>query len=95
MNSAADSKRLYEARACRPDSIVRVGIATTSCIEATDRSAVDLGYHVTLVTDAVATFSRKEHHTTVAEIYPQIAHAVLDTNQLVNALQTEKVTHDS
>ena len=75
--------------------LILVGMATNSCIEATARSAVDLGYHVTLVTDAVATFSRKEHHTTVAEIYPQIAHAVVDTNQLVDALQTEKVTHDS
>jgi len=75
--------------------LILVGMATNSCIEATARSAVDLGYHVTLVTDAVAAFSPKEHHKTVAEIYPLIAHAVLVTNQVVDALQTEKVAHDS
>jgi nicotinamidase-related amidase len=71
--------------------LILVGMATNSCIEATARSAVDLGYHVTLVTDAVAAFSPKEHHATVTEIYPMIAHAVLDSNEVVAALQTDKV----
>ena len=75
--------------------LILVGMATNSCIEATARSAVDLGYHVTLVTDAVAAFAPKEHHTTVAESYPMIAHAVVDTNQVVDALQAKEVAHDS
>lgn len=75
--------------------LMLVGMVTNSCIEATARSAVDLGYHVTLVTDAVAAFSPEEHHRTVAEIYPMIAHAVQDTAQVLTALQAEDATHDS
>ena len=35
-----------------------VGIATDACITATAREAKDLGYEVTIVSDACATFER-------------------------------------
>jgi len=72
--------------------LIIVGLITNSCIEATARSAVDFGYHVTLVTDAVAAFSPEEHAKTVSEIYPMIAHRVRTTNQLVDGLISERVT---
>jgi nicotinamidase-related amidase len=75
--------------------LIIVGMITNSCIEATARSAVDLGYHVTLVTDAVAAFSPQEHAMTVTQNYPMIAHNVLNTDQLVEALKAEEVAHAS
>jgi nicotinamidase-related amidase len=38
--------------------LVIAGIATDACVTATAREAKDLGYHVTLIGDASATFSR-------------------------------------
>lgn len=67
--------------------LVIVGLITNSCIEATARSAVDLGYHVTLVTDAVAAFSPIEHDLAIHENYPRIAHRVTDTSGLLETLK--------
>lgn len=66
--------------------LVIVGMVTNSCIEATARSAVDLGYHVTLVTDGVAAFRPIEHSLAITENYPSIGHVVTDTASLLNAL---------
>jgi len=75
--------------------LIIVGLITNSCIEATARSAVDLGYHVSLVTDAVAAFSPGEHARTVTQIYPLIAHRVLSTHQVIDGLRTAELSHDS
>lgn len=66
--------------------LVIIGLITNSCIEATARSAVDLGYHVTLVTDAVAAFSPAEHDLAIRENYPRIGHVVTDTSRLLESL---------
>lgn len=64
-----------------------VGLITNSCIEATARSAIDLGYHVTLVTDAVAAFSSVEHYTTLRERYPLLAHNLTTTKEILTTLE--------
>lgn len=67
--------------------LIIIGLITNSCIEATARSAVDLGYHVTLVTDAVAAFSPVEHELAIRETYPRIGHLVTDTSRLLDTLR--------
>jgi nicotinamidase-related amidase len=37
-----------------------IGLLANTCIESTGRYAMDLGYHVTLVKDATAAFSKAE-----------------------------------
>lgn len=44
------------------------GVVTDQCVEGAVRSACDLGYLVTLVTDACATASRERHETSLAAI---------------------------
>lgn len=67
--------------------LIIVGLVTNSCIEATARSAVDLGYHVTLVTDAVAAFAPIEHDLAIRENYPRIGHRVTDTSTLLKSME--------
>ncbi|MCP1174931.1 isochorismatase family cysteine hydrolase [Ralstonia chuxiongensis] len=67
--------------------LIIVGLITNTCIEATARSAVDLGYHVTLVTDAVAAFAPVEHDLAIRENYPRIGHHVTDTSTLLNSME--------
>ena len=67
------------------DRIILVGLLANTCIEATGRFGMELGYHVTLVKDATAAFSREEMYA--AEINgPTFAHAVTTTRELVDAL---------
>ena len=58
------------------DHVVVVGLASNTCVESTARYAVEMGYHTTLLTDAVATFSMEEHKAAVELDYPRIAHNV-------------------
>ena len=65
------------------------GCISNTCIEATARSAVDLGYHVTVVTDAIAAFSPGDHKFAVRTTLPLIAHRALYTAQAVAELRGE------
>jgi len=70
----------------RISQIVLVGLIANTCVESTARAAVDLGYHVTLVRDATAAFSREAMHAAHEINAPGFAHAVLGTAQLFGAL---------
>lgn len=48
--------------------LVVVGFVTDQCISSAVRDACDLGYLVTLLTDACATYSQERHDTSIAHI---------------------------
>jgi ureidoacrylate peracid hydrolase len=50
------------------DFLVVSGLLTDQCISSAVRDACDLGYLVTLVTDACATYSRQRHDTSLSHI---------------------------
>ncbi|MGX9889676.1 isochorismatase family cysteine hydrolase [Streptomyces sp. NPDC002276] len=66
--------------------IVLIGLVANTCIEATGRFGMELGYHVTLVKDATAAFSAEAMHTAHAVNGPTYAHAVLTTEELLAQL---------
>lgn len=66
--------------------LILAGCITNTCIEATARSGVDLGYHVTVVTDAVAAFSPAEHEFALEVTLQLIVHRTLTTAQAVAEL---------
>ena len=69
-----------------------VGCISKTCIEATVRNAVDLAYHGTVVTDAMAAFSPTEHNLAVEHSFRLIAHATATTKQVVQQL-ADSVQH--
>ncbi len=48
--------------------LIVCGMLTDQCISSTVRDACDLGYLVTLITDACATYSRERHDTAIDHI---------------------------
>jgi nicotinamidase-related amidase len=52
--------------------IVLAGVSTSSGVEATARSAYDLGYHVVFATDAMTDMSRDMHDHSVEKAFPKI-----------------------
>jgi nicotinamidase-related amidase len=68
-------------------SVILVGLIANTCIEATGRYAMELGYHVTLVKDATAAFSPDRMHAAHELNGPNFAHAILTTQELLAALQ--------
>ena len=73
----------------RPTSSVTlvVGLATKTCLESTARDAVEMGYHTTLLTGAVATFSHEEHKAAIEFDYPRIVHVVFTVNEFLASVE--------
>lgn len=63
--------------------IFLAGISTSSGVEATGRSAFDLGYNVVFVTDAVTDMSAETHKHTIEKIFPKLG----ETETTENILQ--------
>ncbi|MFT4436528.1 cysteine hydrolase family protein [Caballeronia sp. 15715] len=66
--------------------LILIGMLANSCIESTARWGMELGYHVTLVTDATAAFGHDEMHTAHKVSGPLYAHAMHTTAELTQAL---------
>ena len=63
--------------------IILVGMVANTCIESTGRFGMELGYHVTLVKDATAAFSRAAMQAALEVNWPTFAHSILTTAQLL------------
>ena len=73
-----------EAARC-PENHPGWALVANTCIESTGRFGMELGYHVTLVKDATAAFSREAMHA--AQVNgPTFAHAILTTAELLAAI---------
>jgi len=66
--------------------LIVIGLIAHTCVEATVRYAAELGYEVTMVKDATASYSEEEMHAALAINIPNYARAIVTTNQVVDAL---------
>ncbi|WP_406344413.1 cysteine hydrolase family protein [Streptomyces sp. NBC_01578] len=66
--------------------IVLIGMRANTCIETTARFAQELGYHVTLIKDAIAAFRPEEMQATFELNAPTYAHAVLTAEEFISGL---------
>ncbi len=67
--------------------VILIGLVANTCIETTGKYAAELGYHVTLVTDATAAFSKEAMHAAHEINGPTYAHALLSTKELLASLE--------
>lgn len=70
--------------------IVLAGVATSSGVEATARSAYDLGYHVVLVVDAMTDRDAEAHRHSVERVFPNLAETDT-TDNIVELLERDAV----
>lgn len=66
--------------------VMIVGLLANTCIEATARFAMELGYHVTLVRDATAAFRPEMMYAAHELNGPTYAHSIVSTRELIEAL---------
>lgn len=69
------------------EHIVICGLLSSTCAEMTGRHGVELGYRVTMVTDAVADMSEEAHRVAVEINYPRFSHSVVTTDQAIEILR--------
>jgi ureidoacrylate peracid hydrolase len=63
--------------------LIVVGLIAHTCVEATVRFAAELGYDVTVVKDATASYSDDEMHAALEVNIPNYASAILTTDEVV------------
>jgi nicotinamidase-related amidase len=68
--------------------LIVIGLIAHTCVEATVRYGAELGYEVTMVKDATASYSDSEMHAALEVNIPNYATAVLTTNDVVNAISS-------
>jgi ureidoacrylate peracid hydrolase len=88
--------RHSEATACKLKrhgihKLIVVGQKANTCIEATVRYAAELGYDVTLVKDAIASYNWEEMRTTLEINLPNYATSILSAADTIAALEHTSV----
>jgi ureidoacrylate peracid hydrolase len=68
--------------------LIVIGLLAHTCLEATVRFAAELGYEVTVVKDATASYSDKEMHAALEVNLPNYASAIVATNEIVDLLSS-------
>ncbi|MCW2660983.1 MAG: isochorismatase hydrolase [Mycobacterium sp.] len=66
--------------------LIMVGLIAHTCLEATVRYGAELGYEVTVVKDATASYSDTEMHAALEVNIPNYASAILTADEVVDAL---------
>ena len=69
--------------------LIVIGLIAHTCVEATVRYAVELGYEVTVVRDATSDYSDEHMHAALDVNLPNYASAIVTTNQIVDSIALE------
>ena len=68
--------------------LIVIGLIAHTCVEATVRFAAELGYDVTLVKDATASYSDREMHAALNVNIPNYASAIVTTREMVDSISS-------
>jgi ureidoacrylate peracid hydrolase len=66
--------------------LIMIGLIAHTCLEATVRFGAELGYEVTVVKDATASYSEVEMHAALEVNIPNYATAILSTEEILEAI---------
>ncbi|MCV7398669.1 cysteine hydrolase [Mycobacterium fragae] len=68
--------------------LIMTGLIAHTCLEATVRYGAELGYEVTVIKDATASYSDKEMYAALEVNIPNYATAVVSTDEIIEALSS-------
>jgi nicotinamidase-related amidase len=66
--------------------LIIIGLIAHTCVEATVRYGAELGYEVTMVKDATASYSDEQMHAALDINIPNYASAIVCTDEIVRSL---------
>jgi nicotinamidase-related amidase len=66
--------------------LIVIGLLAHTCLESTVRFAAELGYQVTVVKDATASYSEEQMHAALDINIPNYASAIVSTEEIVASL---------
>ena len=66
--------------------LIVIGLIAHTCVEATVRCAAELGYQVTVVKDATASYSDEHMHAALGINLPNYASAIVSANEVIESI---------
>ena len=66
--------------------LIVMGLIAHTCVETTVRHAVELGYQVTVVKDATASYSDEQMHAALNTNLPNYASAIVTANEVIESI---------
>lgn len=76
----------YQLRRHGIQRLIVMGLVAHTCVESTIRNAVELGYDVTMVEDATASYSEEHMHAAIELNIPNYASSIVTTDEIVEAI---------
>jgi ureidoacrylate peracid hydrolase len=70
--------------------LIVIGLIAHTCLEATVRFGAELGYEVTVIKDATASYSDVEMHAALEVNIPNYANAIVSTDEILDAISQSK-----
>jgi nicotinamidase-related amidase len=70
--------------------LIVMGLIAHTCVEATVPYAAELGYQVTMVKDATASYSDREMHAALEVNIPNYASAIVTTSEVIDVMFLSK-----
>ena len=67
--------------------VVLAGLTSHTCVESAGRHALEEGFHVTFLTDAVAEFTEEAHNAAISLSYPTFGHNVTTIDEFLAAVE--------
>jgi len=68
--------------------LIVIGLIAHTCVESTVRYGAELGYEVTMVKDATASYSDEQMHAALEINIPNYASAIVSTDEIVRSLSS-------
>jgi ureidoacrylate peracid hydrolase len=68
--------------------LIVIGLIANTCVESTVRYAAELGYEVTVVKDATASYSDEQMHAALGINIPNYASAIVSTIEVVDSISS-------
>jgi nicotinamidase-related amidase len=81
---------IEKLRAAKIEKVVLAGLTSHTCVESAGRHALEEGFHVTFLKDAVAEFTEPAHKAAVEISYPTFGHEVLTVDEFLASVAPDK-----
>lgn len=78
-----------QLRAKGIEKVILAGLTSQTCIEGTGRHALEAGFHVTFLTDAVSEFTDAAHQAALEISYPTYGHEVTTVDEFLAAVKPQ------
>ncbi|MFS2150745.1 isochorismatase family cysteine hydrolase [Rhizobium sp. Rhizsp42] len=86
-DSFVNTDMLAKLKEHKIEKVVLAGLTSHTCVESAGRHALEEGFHVTFLKDAVAEFTEEAHNAAINLSYPTFGHNVTTIDEFLAAVE--------